>query len=111
MRDCVIEFSDVLSAALDYCEMGFSVLPLAPRSKRPAIEQWKPYQETPTTPDEVERWFVDGDRNIGIVTGAVSGIVVLDVDKPDAFDASSLPKTPTVKTKRGRHYYFRHPGF
>jgi putative DNA primase/helicase len=58
------------------------------------------------------------DANIGIATGRVSDIFVLDVDG-DVGKASlkelkakhgSLPKTVTVKTGRGRHLYFRRDG-
>ena len=53
----------------------------------------------------------------GIVTGAVSRIVVLDVDSPDGMESLKkynlhLPPTPTVQTGGGGlHYYFRHPGY
>ena len=56
--------------------------------------------------------------NIGIATGWVSDIFVLDVDG-DVGKASlkeltakhgSLPKTVTVKTGKGRHLYFRRDG-
>ena len=48
-----------------------------------------------------------------VITGAVSGVVVVDADDPQALSwcERHLPKTPiTCETKRGRHYYFRHPG-
>ena len=52
---------------------------------------------------------------VGIVTGPVSGIVVVDVDGAEG-EASlaalgELPPTPTVRTGKGRHLYFKHPGF
>jgi putative DNA primase/helicase len=62
-----------------------------------------------------DRW---PDANIGIATGRVSDIFVLDVDG-NAGKASlkelkakhgSIPKTVTVKTGRGRHFYFRRDG-
>ena len=48
-----------------------------------------------------------------VIAGAVSGVVVVDADDPQALSwcERNLPKTPiTCETKRGRHYYFRHPG-
>ena len=63
-------------------------------------------------------WNSWPDANIGIATGRVSDIFVLDVDG-DAGKASlkeleakhgSVPKTVTVKTGRGRHLYFRRDG-
>ena len=58
--------------------------------------------------------------NVGVLTGAVSSIVVLDIDPRHGGDESledaetengKLPETPTVLTGGlGRHLYFRHPG-
>jgi putative DNA primase/helicase len=48
------------------------------------------------------------------VTGAVSGLLVLDLDNPDAVQMAEelgLPPTTRVKTAKGQHAYFRHPGF
>ena len=58
------------------------------------------------------------DANIGIATGRVSDIFVLDVDggvgkaslKELKAKHGRLPKTVTVKTGRGRHLYFRRDG-
>lgn len=69
----------------------------------------------------VTRWWeMWPSANIGIVTGAVSGLVVLDVDVRANGDVSlgtltdeygQLPDTPTVLTGGGGlHYYFAHPG-
>ena len=48
----------------------------------------------------------------GIVTGAISCIVVIDIDKPELrtmFDEAGL--SPHIQTPRGGfHYWFRHPG-
>ena len=51
--------------------------------------------------------------NIGIVTGAISSVLVVDADsiETEAWPSSHLPKTPwMVRTSRGRHRYYRHPG-
>jgi putative DNA primase/helicase len=65
-------------------------------------------------------WHTWTDANIGIATGAKSGLFVLDVDEVtggrvalEALIAShgDLPKSPTVITGGfGLHLYFRHPG-
>jgi len=60
--------------------MGWSVLPLRPRDKRPAIPTWTEYQRHSPDPAEVERWAAK-ECNVGVVTGAVSGLLVLDLDK------------------------------
>jgi len=52
--------------------------------------------------------------NVGIRTGAESGLVVLDVDRrkggAETLAGLALPQTLTVETGDGVHYYFQHPG-
>ena len=91
---------------------GLRVFPGKPRSKEPAVP-WKKYQDEAPTNNELVRWDAS-DFNVCIVTGAPSDIIVLDVDSPEAqdvVDKLNLPTTPTVETARGRHLYFKHPGY
>ncbi len=69
--------------------------------------------------DQIKEWWEKWpESNIGLATGAVSGIFVVDVDGAHgkaalrALEAKygKLPKTVTVKTGGGLHYYFRHDG-
>ena len=79
--------------------------------KTPALK-WKPYQSEPVTPDLINTWFAE-PQNIAILTGAISGVVVLDVDAEAALRwvVRTLPHTPwQTRTARGRHFYYRHPG-
>ncbi|MCC7427603.1 MAG: bifunctional DNA primase/polymerase [Alphaproteobacteria bacterium] len=110
-----------LAAALDYLRRGFSVLPLRPREKRPILE-WEAMQHAAPAEAELRRWFAKWpDANIGIVTGRVSGLVVVDVDPKhggaDALAAEErrsgpMPPAPEVLTGGGgRHLYFQHPGY
>ncbi|MEI6641925.1 MAG: bifunctional DNA primase/polymerase, partial [Novosphingobium sp.] len=91
---------------------GWSVIPLERRGKKPRC-RWEQYQSQRAPLETIARWAVD-DGNVGIVTGAVSGIVVLDLDSDDAIAEArrrGLPSsTIVVKTARGEHWYFRHPG-
>ena len=52
--------------------------------------------------------------NVGIATGAVSGIFVIDIDGPegeqDIQALGPLPETLTALTGKGRHLFFKHPG-
>jgi hypothetical protein len=97
-----------LQAARNYLLKGFSVIPILPRGKKPAIP-WKEYQQRPPTEEELVQWFGNGAKNnIGIVTGSVSGLAVVDLDSDQAFafaKAKNLPPGPTVKTGRGFHLY------
>lgn len=102
----------VRSWAERYLALGWSVIPLG-RDKRPLI-RWEAYQHRTPTPEELADWRRRyRGANIGIVTGAVSGLVVLDEDGPDAQESLRgrvLPPTPTARTGKGYHRYFRHPG-
>jgi hypothetical protein len=98
---------------------GFAVIPV-PRAdgrrfdgKVPAVA-WREYQQRRPTDDELLAWFAD-DRptNYAIITGAVSDLVVVDADSPEArrYAVRTLPYTPwQVKTSHGYHLYYRHPG-
>jgi hypothetical protein len=95
------------------------VVPIEPRGKRPSVA-WLEFQHRQATPSELARWFRRRDANVGIVTGAVSELVVLDVDPQHAGERSlaaleaehgPLPRTVEATTGGGgRHCYFAHPG-
>src|SRR5207244_4660012 len=96
-------------------ERGWSVIPLQAGSKVPQLTTWKPFQQHAPQRAQVDDWLRKWPgANVGIVTGAVSGLVVLDVDGLDGalalVERGPLPPTPTVETPHGRHYYFKHPG-
>ena len=106
----------ILDAASAYLDMGFSVIPLRPQSKKPAIK-WKEYQGRLPTRDEIEGWKQQfPNANIAIVTGDISNLIVLDIDGQQGVDSvirlGGIPdSTPTVKTGNGWQVYFAHPGF
>ena len=108
----------LLAAALDYARRGFSVIPLKPRDKRPALQSWKDYQSRCATEEEIRAWWQRiPNANVGIVTGAISKIVVLDIDGQDGERSllDCMPElqqvhTPAVCTGKGAHLYFLHPG-
>ena len=101
-----------LEAAHEYLDRGWSIIPIKPEGKRPAIK-WREYQERQPTYEEVEQWWTQWpDHDIAIITGAISGVVVVDCDNEDAahaaFDAN-MRSPIKVKTKRGIHLYFENP--
>jgi hypothetical protein len=103
----------VLEAALAYLAQGWSVIPV--NGKQPLV-RWQSYQSERASEATVREWWARWPAaDIGIVTGAVSGLVVLDLDHFDpeellAHSGGSLPRTPIVQTARGYHVYFEHPG-
>jgi hypothetical protein len=92
---------------------GWCVLPIQTRKKGPALIEWKGFQQRHPTDDELESWLNRfPEANLAIVTGKISGIVVLDLDSPEAVSVAhklGLPQGPTVRTCRGEHRYFRAP--
>ena len=101
-----------LEEAKKYLIRGWSVIPLEAKGKKPLIS-WKEYQGRQATLSEVESWSKP-ENNIGIVTGKISGITVIDCDSLAAIDLASkkgLPTCPTVKTGKGYHFYYAYePG-
>ena len=124
--------NNTLRAALDYHARGWSFYPTQPRSKMPLnalLPQlpnekgelratWKPFQTECPTIEQITEWYSRCPlANLALITGAVSGIVALDLDSPEAIEyarrqfGTHWPDTPTACSNRGWHLYFRHPHF
>lgn len=99
----------MLDAARAYVSRGFSVIPLRPKDKKPVI-QWTEYQSRRPEDAELVKWFGNGSKNnIGIVTGDISGIAIVDLDSVKAVEFWKTQKfslTPLVKTGKGYHLYY-----
>lgn len=111
----------VLEFALDYCDRGFSVIPLRGEGdeanrKRPCIESWLEFQAEAADQTQIRLWWKQfPTANVGIVTGRVSNLVVLDMDGPNAaalLRAKGIPVPPTaaVQTGKGYHAFFSYGG-
>lgn len=101
------------------CPMGVSCVS---KGKHPAVA-WTRFQVDRPDEDQLRLWFngVFSDYGVGIITGAVSGIFVVDVDEgPGKTGAETLsnlqmihgdlPHTVQARTGGGgRHMIFRHP--
>lgn len=122
-------------AALDAEARGWSVVPLhsvragtctcgspwCPAPGKHARVAWKRYMEHGAGPSQLQHWWRRWPgANVGVVTGTVSDLVVLDVDPRHGGGGSlaaleavhgRLPPTVEVRTGGGgRHLYFSHPG-
>ena len=62
-----------------YLKLGWSLVPISPDTKIPTIA-WKKYQTTPPTVEEITSWIEKG-WYLAVVTGEVSGIIVVDDDR------------------------------
>lgn len=108
--------------ALKYLEMGFSVIPLGKitldnkgQKKISYPISWTQFQTQRPSKEEVSNWTW---INLGVVTGKISGIIVVDTDlykqnyDEKLFKSFNIPVTPVQQTARGgRQYFFKHPGF
>lgn len=74
---------------------------------------WKAFQERQPTEAELHGWFIEqGARGLGLVTGAISGLVVVDVDVEGLPLLTALGWKPHVHSPSGgAHLYVRHPGW
>jgi len=103
----------LVNTAIRYIDAGFAVIPIRPDSKAAYLIKWSrlPF---PTHADAA-KWF-NTERNIGVRTGSLTGIWVLDIDPRNGGVESlaaiekaygDLPDTLIIKTPSdGYHYYF-----
>lgn len=98
----------VFWAAADLAKVGYPVFPV--KGKEPSVEGG--FYAATTDLSQVAAWIEEGRarHNVAFATGLPSGVVVMDADTPEAFERMRRDHgKPTVKTRRGGHWYFRHP--
>ncbi len=102
-------------AAKYYSEdLGFAIIPVG-KDKKPLIS-WKEFQERFPRKDEVAGWWEKWpDANIGLITGKINSIFVIDIDEPAQGLEALKPyfrledlDTPVCKTTKGLHIYFQY---
>jgi predicted P-loop ATPase len=97
-----------VSKALQYVVNGYSVIPVDSKTKRPLIK-WEGAQTNKADESQLDIWAVDyPDSGVGIVTGKVSGITVIDIDVKNAEKTplDSFPETYTVQTPSGGYHLY-----
>jgi hypothetical protein len=112
-------FQTLFSTAEAYLALGYSLIPLYgdrdPSRPKVAAVPWSAYQQAKPTLDQCQDWFLNRQfAGLGIVTGTISHLAVLDFDTPDSFRDfqsrfSALAETSIIQTRRGFHIYFRLP--
>ncbi len=99
-----------LDQALYYLEkLGWSVIPVGP-DKKPLVE-WKLYQSQKATREQLIKWYSKPNVNIGIITGKISNLVVIDIDPRHDGTDEAFTEIKTVKSATGGggwHYYFQY---
>ena len=96
-----------------YIKQGWSVIPVrffredGKVQKRPAV-RWAEFQTRLPTEADVDSWFAlrrpDG---IGLITGQVSGVVVVDVDTAENLLSLSSSIVSKSAFSGGKHYFYK----
>lgn len=117
----------MLEAALEYAANGWWVFPVPPGEKKSykaakySSTKWGMTTNPKIIRQDFRKW---PDANVGIVTGAKSGIFVIEADTTEGHDVDGLasiqnlesrygvlPETRTAISPSGSiHRYYRHPG-
>lgn len=99
----------------EYLDSGWSILPVKPEEKRPYMTNWLQYMKTRPGKVLVNSWFNNlTGAGVGLVTGKISGVVVLDVESwcPTPVE-ELLKKYPTQMIARsgggGVHLFYSYP--
>jgi putative DNA primase/helicase len=91
---------------------GYSVLPCGPNKR--SLVDWASLQTTRASIEQVERWHADlHPASWGVVTGAVSGIVVIDFDGTVGLATAAKygVQLYVCTPNGGGHQYLQYPGF
>lgn len=112
-----------LDAAYYYSQLGWKIFPLVPNGKIPAIPKDKGgqgFKDASSDPKKIEAWACTYPNcNIGIATGAMSGIAVIDIDPRNGGTESVLalfrkghvfpPGPEAITGNGGKHLFYKLP--
>lgn len=98
------------SIILDYYRTNnFDLVPVQSNSKVPIEKGWT--KKNHKNKEEWENWLED-NLNIGIKTGKMSGVTVIDVDQfptpPEILELLGETQTLYQRTTNGSHYFFQY---
>jgi len=101
-----VKVEDILKK---YQEWGFDLVPIVTNGKIPAEKEWT--KKTHKDINEWMRWIKDG-LNIGVKTGKVSNIIVVDIDqKPIPNEIKNLLRDDSTfiqETTKGYHLFYKY---
>lgn len=107
--------NSVLAQANEYIDQGWSILPVKPSEKRPYMTNWLQYQHIKAAKEMADSWFTSlTGAGVGMVTGRISGVVVLDVESYCSISIDELLRRyPTQMISRtgtgGYHLFYLYP--
>jgi len=102
--------------ALAYAKLGWSVIPIQTKGKRSKVK-WEKFQKERPTEDQIKGWWKKWPKaNIGIITGSISDIIVMDIDSQkgrEEYIAAFSELHNTISQTSGKpgaiHLLFKHP--
>lgn len=98
-----------LEAALKYLSKGWPVFPVRPDTKKPVLDSWKQFQDRLPTESEIKNWWQKWSwGSIGLATGKLSGVSVVDVDPRHNGKTDNLDETVKAQTGGGWHYFYKY---
>ena len=75
-----------LTDILPYTDLGWTVIPVRPGTKRPAVKSLRQWSDGPADRKVLWRWFRDGQNGVAVMLGDSSdGLCVRDFDADDAY--------------------------
>ena len=108
--------SSLLDFALAYACAGFAVFPCKPHGKEPITKHG--FKDASRDENQIRNWWTRApNANVGIATGAPSGLIVVDIDSLEGAKLllklterfGALAPTHRVVTHKGSHFYFELP--
>ena len=104
--------SAMLTQAQGYADAGKYVFPVKVKSKQPA--NGNSFKGATISKEVIHNFWKDTAFNIGLATGEVNNLVVVDVDDEQIWakfvaTQGGLPQGPKVITGKGHHLYFAYP--
>jgi len=101
-----------VEAALRLSTLGVAVVPVDPEAKKPLIKGSSKWRGLLTRKPIAELWGKFPNAGLGILTGAISGLTVVDIDDAalidEAIDTYGDTPLQIATPSGGRHLYFQH---
>jgi len=107
----------MIDKVLQYLDRGFNIVQIPHKQKGPVMG-WEHFQYDRVTEEVAKKWWtLDPKANIGLVTGEISGTVVVDIDSKEGYEnvikvigADNIKNTLIAKTGGGGyHLFYKHP--
>jgi len=100
----------IYEIAQKYHSKGWVVVPVKPGTKRPALTSWTEFEKRRPTENELKSWFENNNVGIGVITGELSNLTVVDNDshKPGAEGLNLETPLKAQSGGGGQHFFFKY---